>query len=79
MCEHDGRFALTDKGAALRSDAPGAGAGRHPHVQVAAGYRPRPAGRTPTLTELADYQNGHVHGQVAKAVAEDLAGGGIDC
>ncbi|NIL40177.1 hypothetical protein HCB17_02560 [Salinispora arenicola] len=48
-------------------------------MQVAAGYRPRPAGRTPTLTELADYQNGHVDGQVAKAVAEDLAGGGIDC
>ncbi|WP_019032477.1 hypothetical protein [Salinispora arenicola] len=37
------------------------------------------AGRTPTVTELADYQYGHVHGQVAKAVVEDLAGGGIDC
>lgn len=56
---------------------PGAGAGRHPHVQFAAATGL--AGRTPTLTELADYQYGHVHGQVAKAVAEDLAGGGIDC
>lgn len=78
MCERDGRFALTrDKGAALRSDAP---------VPARAGIlmcsSPRAtglAGRTPTVTELADYQYGHVHGQVAKAVAEDLAGGGIDC